>query len=146
MPVLSVALLSGEVVAEDLHCSSDDTVLVLLRKVQLAMDGVSCRLCTSDGRILRKHALLEHCKLADGDVLTAIRSGLPPPIAPERKHCCHLDRDMCRDVSIGAQHEGWGRKWSTCSYECNECQEAVTSDCRAVVCRACKSFWHAGCV
>jgi len=49
------------------------------------------------------------------------------------------------EKSIAAQHEGWGRKWKMCSYDCMACGGSIDLGSSVDVCTACKGFWHRGC-
>eukprot|EP00443_Scrippsiella_acuminata_P020973 CAMPEP_0115198628 /NCGR_PEP_ID=MMETSP0270-20121206/16203_1 /TAXON_ID=71861 /ORGANISM="Scrippsiella trochoidea, Strain CCMP3099" /LENGTH=731 /DNA_ID=CAMNT_0002612005 /DNA_START=27 /DNA_END=2218 /DNA_ORIENTATION=- len=48
-------------------------------------------------------------------------------------------------VSIGAQHEGWGRKWNECIYACQVCRRLIRNGASVTVCKSCKVFWHPNC-
>lgn len=145
--LLSMQLVSGELLTEDGLYDPTDTVRDLLRHAEAALGGRRrcVGLVSPEGKILRVHASIEACALMDGDVLTALLHSGPPPIEPVVDGCEHPPIDVIQGVTIGAQHEGWGRKWSTCSYACAACSLLLAPEGSVVTCRRCKAFWHSDC-
>lgn len=140
--VVTVELLSGRPILVT-QVSLSDTVKTLVEKVEREMDGKSCDLVGPGGQKLRRRASIDSCSIADGEVLKVVMRAGAPPIPPVRTDCLHYS--ILQDVSVGAQHEGWGRKWSTCSYACMSCGDKIESGNQVVGCRSCKGFWHTCC-
>lgn len=142
MVAITVHLISGRLVL-DTEVSPSDSVQSLVENVQQVIDVKLCDLIGPDGQKLRRRASIEECTIADGDMLIAMLRSGPPPIQPLSAKCLH--RRILKDVSIGAQHEGWGRKWNTLSYDCVECGDRIDPGSSVVACGACKAFWHKCC-
>jgi len=142
MAVVTVQLLSGHPVLVT-ELSLYDSVKSLAQQVEREMDGKLCDLVGPNGRKLRRMTAIGNCGIADGDTLTVVMRSGPEPIPPVRTNCSHCT--LQADVSVGAQHEGWGRKWSTCSYICMSCEDRIDPGTNVVVCRDCKSFMHKCC-
>lgn len=49
------------------------------------------------------------------------------------------------DVTIGALHDSWGRRWNKCAYDCERCGTAILPGEHVNACLGCKCFWHRSC-
>mmetsp|Transcript_103321 Transcript_103321/g.287618 ORF Transcript_103321/g.287618 Transcript_103321/m.287618 type:complete len:354 (+) Transcript_103321:54-1115(+) len=58
---------------------------------------------------------------------------------------CGREYYVRRDVTTGGMHEGWGRKWNTCNYDCIHCGVRIQGGESVNVCTHCKCFWHRSC-
>mmetsp|Transcript_57250 Transcript_57250/g.100268 ORF Transcript_57250/g.100268 Transcript_57250/m.100268 type:complete len:160 (+) Transcript_57250:85-564(+) len=145
MIALRLQMLSGRTVLEKVEVDPSDSVKSLVQLARKVLNGKQCDLVGPDGKKLRRYTPIDACNIADGDTLTLVMRSGPLPIPPESAQCPHPRSCLGRDVSVGAQHEGWGRKWNTCSYECMACEDSIEHGSSAVVCQRCKGFWHSGC-
>ena len=71
---ISVALMNGSVVLEDLHMEPEDTVKGLRCKTAIALNGLACSLLSTCGLELEDKMKLERAGIENGDVVIAIVS------------------------------------------------------------------------
>jgi len=83
---------------------------------------------------------LESLGLREASQLTLVKRLQPTGSCPG---CCSLH--VATDVTIGATHEGWGRRWNRCQYDCLRCGVKITSEEKVSACHSCKGFWHRSC-
>jgi hypothetical protein len=58
---------------------------------------------------------------------------------------CRREFHIRRNVTIGAIHDSWGRRWNKCNYDCMHCSIAIKPGMPVAVCMQCKCFWHENC-
>lgn len=58
---------------------------------------------------------------------------------------CSSAHRVLQDVTTSSTHEGWGRRWNRCQYDCARCGTAVATSEKVNVCSGCKCFWHRSC-
>merc|ERR1712232_222057 len=63
----------------------------------------------------------------------------------QRCPVCSRDNAVRRGVTIGGSHEGWGRRWNLCNYDCMHCRMPISQGLEVNACNACKCFWHKSC-
>jgi hypothetical protein len=147
MVSVTVQLLSGRVLLQGLSLDPEEPIASLFRQVETCVDNAHCCITTQDGEMLRKRGAVGDYGLEDGCTLTAV-VGRPRP-SGARRHppvCDCICHQFEHDVTVGAWHERWGRKWNTVSYDCLECGHPVTTEHKASVCRACRAFVHKECL
>jgi hypothetical protein len=136
--------MSGQTLLQGISLNAEDPVMDLFQQVQEARsERCSHTLVSPAGDAIPRRGTVRESGVRDGDELLAIATNpRPPPIEPRKRFCtCRFTQD----VSIGAQHEGWGRSWKTCSYDCVVCGHAVYPGESADVCHGCRAFRHARC-
>lgn len=155
MVSVTVQLLSGRVLLQGLPLDLEEPIASLFRQVECCVDNAPCRITTQEGKMLRKRGAVGDYGLEDGCTLTAVvgrprhpphppvRQCMPRSIGTELMGACH---QFEHDVTTGAWHDRWGRKWNTVSYDCLDCGHPVTTEHKASVCRACRSFVHKECL
>jgi len=80
--------------------------------------------------------------VVEGSQLLAVREIRPKGSCPR----CHRTYGVVRDVTCGATHEGWGRRWNKCDYNCYHCGGHIQNSSTALnCCTSCKGFWHRSC-
>lgn len=59
---------------------------------------------------------------------------------------CHRTHGTGHDVTAGGMHEGWGRRWNKCDYNCYYCGGHIQNSTGNLhCCILCKGFWHKSC-
>jgi len=84
---------------------------------------------------------LEQLGIRAGCELSALKRLRPQGSCPK---CCSGISARC-DVTIGATHEGWGRRWNRCNYDCERCGSEILHGEAVNACHRCKCFWHRSC-
>lgn len=124
--------LSSTMLLSDLVRSVDRAMLLSDRTVQLAL-GTRSFACERPNKTLGDLGLYQGCQL------TALKR--PRTTCPR----CFAGHTVTHDVTIGATHEGWGKRWNTCQYACACCDVEILAGEHVAVCRGCRCFWHALC-
>merc|ERR1719277_161831 len=84
---------------------------------------------------------LGELKIGAGCELMALKRLRPQGSCP---CCCSGIATSC-DVTVGATHEGWGRRWNRCQYNCKRCGSEILHGEPVNACHRCKCFWHRSC-
>jgi hypothetical protein len=144
MVSVTVQLLSGRVLLQGLSLDPEEPIASLFRQVESCVENAPCRITTQGGKMLRKRGAVGDYGLEDRCTLTAVIGRPRHPPHPQEPQC--MRHQFKHDVTTGAWHAFWGRKWNTVSYDCLDCGHPVTIGHKASVCTACKSFVHKECL
>jgi len=80
--------------------------------------------------------------IADGMHLMSVTESRLKGSCPK----CHRTHGTRHDVTAGGMHEGWGRRWNKCDYNCYYCGGHIQNNMGNLnCCILCKGFWHKSC-
>mmetsp|Transcript_84407 Transcript_84407/g.212924 ORF Transcript_84407/g.212924 Transcript_84407/m.212924 type:complete len:298 (-) Transcript_84407:311-1204(-) len=115
--------------------------LVSLAEEAMSLHDEEASLIMGSQALVDMSRTLGELGIGSGCELMALKRLRPRGTCPT---CCSGISASC-DVTIGATHEGWGRRWNRCQYNCKRCGSEILHGEPVNACHRCKCFWHRSC-